>query len=74
MEEVAPVPKVGIDNQSYDLSDPNSLEAVVDLSMAQQQAAGTSRSQVRQTDELYEGDHEKSFENYKIDKDEYETI
>ncbi|KAL0282721.1 UNVERIFIED_CONTAM: hypothetical protein Sangu_2934800 [Sesamum angustifolium] len=42
-EEVVPVPIVATDNQSYDLRDLNGLQLVVDLSMVQQQAVGTSR-------------------------------
>ncbi|KAL0293990.1 UNVERIFIED_CONTAM: hypothetical protein Sangu_3227000 [Sesamum angustifolium] len=35
-EEVVPVPVVATDNQSYNLREPNGLQVVVDLSMAQQ--------------------------------------
>ncbi|KAL0455891.1 UNVERIFIED_CONTAM: hypothetical protein Slati_0928300 [Sesamum latifolium] len=65
--EVVPVPVVAIDNQTYDLRDPNGLQVMID-----NQAAGTSRSQARQTDDENEDDDEDNFENDETDDDEYE--
>ncbi|KAK4382904.1 putative flavin-containing monooxygenase 1 [Sesamum angolense] len=69
------VPIVATENQSYDLHDPNDLQVVVDRSMAQQQAAGTSRSQVHENDdENYdEYEDEDSSRDDETDDDEYEA-
>ncbi|KAL0368324.1 UNVERIFIED_CONTAM: hypothetical protein Scaly_1051300 [Sesamum calycinum] len=58
LEEVISVPIMANDNQSYDLHDPNSLQVVVDLSMAYQQAVGTSRRQARESDDEDEEEDE----------------
>ncbi|KAL0458534.1 UNVERIFIED_CONTAM: hypothetical protein Slati_0480600 [Sesamum latifolium] len=57
----------GTDNQTYDLCDPNGLQVMVD-----NQDAGTSRSQARQTDDNNEDDDEDRFEDDDTDDDEYE--
>ncbi|KAL0428285.1 UNVERIFIED_CONTAM: hypothetical protein Slati_3003300 [Sesamum latifolium] len=67
LDEVLPVPVLGTDNQTYDLRDPNGLQVMV-----HNQAAGTSRSQARQTDDDNEDDDEDSFEDDETDDDEYE--
>ncbi|KAL0438775.1 UNVERIFIED_CONTAM: hypothetical protein Slati_2360500 [Sesamum latifolium] len=51
----------------YDLRDPNGLQVMID-----NQAAGTSRSQARQTDDDNEDDDEDSFEDDETADDEYE--
>ncbi|KAL0406103.1 UNVERIFIED_CONTAM: hypothetical protein Slati_3924200 [Sesamum latifolium] len=66
-DEVVPVLVVATNNQTYDLRDSNYLQVVVD-----NQAAGTSRSQARQTDNEHEDDYEESFEDDETDDDEYE--
>ncbi|KAK4382241.1 hypothetical protein Sango_2892000 [Sesamum angolense] len=58
LEEVISVPVMANDNQSYDLHDPNSLQVVVDFSMAYQQAVGTSRRQARESDDEDEEEDE----------------
>ncbi|KAL0433419.1 UNVERIFIED_CONTAM: hypothetical protein Slati_2676200 [Sesamum latifolium] len=65
-DEVLPVPVVGTDNQTYNLRDLNGLQVMVD-----NQAAGTSRSQARQTDDDNEDDDE-DFEDDETDDDKYE--
>ncbi|KAL0285707.1 UNVERIFIED_CONTAM: hypothetical protein Sangu_2767000 [Sesamum angustifolium] len=54
------VPVVTTNNQAYDLRDPNGLQVVVDLSMAQHHAVGTSRRQVHQNDDENEDEDEDS--------------
>ncbi|KAL0413638.1 UNVERIFIED_CONTAM: hypothetical protein Sradi_1565500 [Sesamum radiatum] len=66
-DEVLPVPVVSTNNQTYDLHDPNGLQVMID-----NQAAGTSRSQARQTDDDNEEDAEESFKDDDTDDDEYE--
>ncbi|KAL0411462.1 UNVERIFIED_CONTAM: hypothetical protein Slati_3735900 [Sesamum latifolium] len=66
-DAVLPVPIVGTDNQTYNLRYPNGLQVMVD-----NQAAGTSRSQARQTDDDNEDNDEDSFEDDDTDDDEYE--
>ncbi|KAL0449149.1 UNVERIFIED_CONTAM: hypothetical protein Slati_1471300 [Sesamum latifolium] len=67
MNCVVPVPVVGTDNQTYNLRDPNGLQVMID-----NQAAGTSQSQVRQTDDDNEDDDEDSFEDNETDDDDHE--
>ncbi|KAK4386176.1 hypothetical protein Sango_2488200 [Sesamum angolense] len=65
-EEVVPVPIVAIDNQSYDLHDPNSLQVVLE-------AAGTSRRQLHENDDENENEHEDSGGDDKTDDEKYEA-
>ncbi|KAL2247166.1 UNVERIFIED_CONTAM: hypothetical protein Sindi_2568900 [Sesamum indicum] len=65
--------EVAMNNQWYDLCDPNDLQIMVDLSIAPQQGAGTSRTQAGQTNNEDEEDDEDSFKDYKTDENEYEV-
>ncbi|KAL0331687.1 UNVERIFIED_CONTAM: hypothetical protein Sangu_1714200 [Sesamum angustifolium] len=72
-EEVVPVPVVATDNQAYNLRDPNGLQVVVDLSMAQQHTTGTSRRQVYENDDENNDEDEDNVGDDKTDDDdEYE--
>ncbi|KAL0324681.1 UNVERIFIED_CONTAM: hypothetical protein Scaly_2435200 [Sesamum calycinum] len=71
-EEVVPVPVVATDNEVYNLCDPNGLQVVVDLSMAQQHAVGTSRRQVHENDDENKDKDEDNSWDDKTDDDEYE--
>ncbi|KAL0300478.1 UNVERIFIED_CONTAM: hypothetical protein Sangu_3118900 [Sesamum angustifolium] len=72
-EEVVSLPVVATDNQSHDLRDTNGLQVVVDLSIAQQQAAGTSWRQVQENDDKnYDEDEDNGGDN-ETDDDEYEA-
>ncbi|KAL0301935.1 UNVERIFIED_CONTAM: hypothetical protein Sradi_6470300 [Sesamum radiatum] len=62
-EEVVPVPRVAVNNQSYDLRDPNGLQVVLE-------AAGTSQRQLHENDDENEDEDSDRDES---DDDEYKA-
>ncbi|KAL0368323.1 UNVERIFIED_CONTAM: hypothetical protein Scaly_1051200 [Sesamum calycinum] len=70
-QDVALVPKVATNNQTYDLHDPDGIQIVADLSIVHQQHACTSLTQHIQTDDEEDEDDEDNFEDYETD--EYEA-
>ncbi|KAK4391474.1 hypothetical protein Sango_1925200 [Sesamum angolense] len=72
-EKVVPVPIVATDNQTYNLRDPNGLQVVVDLSIAQQHVVGTSRRQGLENDDVNEDEDEDSDGDDETDNDEYDA-
>ncbi|KAL0327891.1 UNVERIFIED_CONTAM: hypothetical protein Scaly_2221700 [Sesamum calycinum] len=63
-EKVVPVPIVAVNNQSYDLRDPNGLQVVLE-------AAGTSQRQLHENDD--ENEDEDSDRDESDDDDEYKA-
>ncbi|KAL0324951.1 UNVERIFIED_CONTAM: hypothetical protein Sradi_5064400 [Sesamum radiatum] len=59
-----------MDNQMYDLHDPDGIQNFVDLSFTQQQGAGASRTQHGQTDIEEHEDDKDNFEDYETDEDD----
>ncbi|KAK4406442.1 hypothetical protein Sango_0650700 [Sesamum angolense] len=63
-EEVVPVPIVAVDNQSYDLRDPNGLQVVLEV-------AGTTRRQLHENNDDNENEYENNGRDDETDDDEY---
>ncbi|KAK4385676.1 hypothetical protein Sango_2691600 [Sesamum angolense] len=66
LEELVPVPIGTVDNQSYDLRDPNGLQVVLE-------AASTSRRQLHENDDENEDEDEDSGGDDETDDEEYEA-
>ncbi|KAL0329398.1 UNVERIFIED_CONTAM: hypothetical protein Sradi_4926500 [Sesamum radiatum] len=64
-EKVVPVPILAVDNQSYDLRDPNGSQVVLE-------AAGTSRGQLHENDDENEDEDEDNGRDDKTDDKKYE--
>ncbi|KAL0427832.1 UNVERIFIED_CONTAM: hypothetical protein Slati_2958000 [Sesamum latifolium] len=65
--ETIPTPQVVTDNHSYELHDLNGIQLVVELSVANQQGASTSRSTNVESDD--ESDEHSFDEDYKTEED-----
>ncbi|KAL0410498.1 UNVERIFIED_CONTAM: hypothetical protein Slati_3639500 [Sesamum latifolium] len=66
-DETIPTPQVVTDNHNYELHDPNGIQLVVDLSIANQQGASTSRSAHCESDD--ESDEDSFDEDYESNED-----